>query len=79
MNAVNAGLRDELAEAARAVHADPGVRAVILYGGERVFAAGADIKEMETMSYTDMVDHSALLLLVEQLSGRTPSTTSKEN
>ena len=35
--------------------------AVIVWGGEKVFAAGADIKEMETMSYTDMVDHSALL------------------
>jgi enoyl-CoA hydratase/carnithine racemase len=31
------------------------VRAVILYGGERVFAAGADIKEMEVISYADMV------------------------
>ncbi len=26
----------------------------VVYGGERVFAAGADIKEMQTMSYTDM-------------------------
>ena len=30
----------------------------MLYGGERVFAAGADIKEMAEMSYTDMVKHS---------------------
>jgi enoyl-CoA hydratase/carnithine racemase len=41
MNAVNAQLRDELAEAARSADADPAVRAVILYGGERVFAAGS--------------------------------------
>ncbi len=61
MNAVNAGLRDELAEAARAVHADPDVRAVILYGGERVFAAGADIKEMAEMSYAEMIDHCRAL------------------
>ncbi len=61
MNAVNAGLRDELAEAARAVHADPGVRAVILYGGERVFAAGADIKEMAELTYAQMTEHCRLL------------------
>ena len=30
--------------------------AVVVYGGERVFAAGADIKEMADMSYTDMVE-----------------------
>jgi enoyl-CoA hydratase/carnithine racemase len=29
-----------------------------VYGGERVFAAGADIKEMADMSYTDMVERS---------------------
>ena len=28
---------------------------VVLYGGERVFAAGADIKEMESLSYADML------------------------
>src|SRR5262245_40492345 len=45
MNAINGRLREELAEAAGLADADPAVRAVILYGGERVFAAGADIKE----------------------------------
>jgi enoyl-CoA hydratase/carnithine racemase len=36
----------ELAEAARQVAADEGVRAVVVWGGERIFAAGADIKDM---------------------------------
>jgi enoyl-CoA hydratase/carnithine racemase len=61
MNAVNAQLRDELAEAARAADADPAVRAVILYGGERVFAAGADIKEMAEMSYAETTEHCRAL------------------
>jgi enoyl-CoA hydratase/carnithine racemase len=61
MNAVNAQLRDELAEAARAADADPAVRAVILYGGERVFAAGADINEMAEMSYAGMTEHCRAL------------------
>ena len=29
-----------------------------MYGGDRVFAAGADVKEMNDMSYTDMVKRS---------------------
>jgi enoyl-CoA hydratase len=37
------------------------VRAVVVYGGERVFAAGADIKEMGDMSYTDMVRRAGAL------------------
>jgi enoyl-CoA hydratase/carnithine racemase len=61
MNAINAALRDELAEAARAADADPAVRAVILYGGERVFAAGADIKEMAEISYVEATAHCRAL------------------
>ena len=34
---------------------------MIVYGGEQVFAAGADVKEMADMSYTDMVARSGAL------------------
>ena len=61
MNALNAQVQDEIADAAAQVSADSAVRAVILYGGERVFAAGADIKEMASMSYPDMAERSAAL------------------
>jgi enoyl-CoA hydratase/carnithine racemase len=61
MNALNAQVQDEIAEAAAAVSADANVAAVILYGGERVFAAGADIKEMADMGYALMVERSARL------------------
>jgi enoyl-CoA hydratase/carnithine racemase len=54
MNALNAQLQDEIAAAAAQVTADQEVRAVILYGGEKVFAAGADIKEMADASYGRM-------------------------
>jgi enoyl-CoA hydratase/carnithine racemase len=54
MNALNAAIQEELRSAAQAVSADDAVRAVIVYGGEKVFAAGADIKEMAAMSYVDM-------------------------
>jgi enoyl-CoA hydratase/carnithine racemase len=57
MNALNVPMQAEIAEAARTVHEDPEVRAVILYGGERVFAAGADIAEMAEMSYARAAEH----------------------
>lgn len=61
MNALNAEIQAGLIEASREATTRKDVSAVIVYGGEKVFAAGADIKEMEGMSYTDMADHSALL------------------
>jgi len=54
MNALNAQVQEELRAAAQAATADDSVRAVIVYGGEKVFAAGADIKEMATMSFAGM-------------------------
>ncbi|MDL4771776.1 MULTISPECIES: enoyl-CoA hydratase/isomerase family protein [Thermomonosporaceae] len=62
MNALNAPMQRELIEAARRVGADDEVAAVVLYGGERVFAAGADIKEMAPMSYAEMSTGHSLLL-----------------
>ncbi|MEV0378467.1 enoyl-CoA hydratase-related protein [Nonomuraea sp. NPDC050643] len=61
MNAINGQVQREIAEAAGLVDADPHAQAVILYGGQRVFAAGADIKEMAGKSYADMTAHSAEL------------------
>jgi enoyl-CoA hydratase/carnithine racemase len=61
MNALNAQVQDEIREAAIEASARDDVRAVVLYGGEKVFAAGADIKEMADLSYTDMVVRSGRL------------------
>ena len=55
MNALNAEIQDALHAAADEVTARRDVSAVIIYGGEKVFAAGADIKEMQPMSYTDIL------------------------
>src|SRR5215211_102797 len=54
MNALNTQVQEELRAAAIQAAGDDEVRAVIVYGGEKVFAAGADIKEMAEMSYVDM-------------------------
>ncbi len=45
-NALARAVSEELLEAAEAVAGDDAVRAVIVWGGERIFAAGADIKAM---------------------------------
>jgi len=58
MNALNVQVQDEIRDAAIEAAERSEVRAVVVYGGERVFAAGADIKEMADMSYTDMVERS---------------------
>ncbi len=61
MNALNVVVQEEIRAAALDAAERDDVRAVIVYGGERVFAAGADIKEMQVMSYTDMVRRAGAL------------------
>src|ERR687887_1305840 len=46
MNAINDELTRDLVEAATAATVDDAVRAVVIWGGEKVFAAGADITQM---------------------------------
>jgi enoyl-CoA hydratase/carnithine racemase len=58
MNALNKQVQEEIRAAATEAAERDDVRAVVVWGGERVFAAGADIKEMNDMSYTDMVQRS---------------------
>ena len=61
MNPLSRQVQEELRAAAQEATARDDVRAVVLYGGERVFAAGADIKEMQEMSYAQMVEESGPL------------------
>ncbi len=58
MNALNKQVQEEIREAAAECTDRDDVKAVVVWGGERVFAAGADVKEMADMSYTDMVRRS---------------------
>jgi enoyl-CoA hydratase len=53
LNALNARLMAELAEAVAAADGDDAVRCMILTGSDKAFAAGADIREMATLSYAD--------------------------
>ncbi|ANW17987.1 enoyl-CoA hydratase/isomerase family protein [Streptomyces clavuligerus] len=58
MNALDIAMQDRLFELAAEAGRREDVRAVILYGGEKVFAAGADIKEMRAMDHAAMVQRS---------------------
>ena len=61
MNAISVAVQDELRAAAEEATARDDVKAVVLYGGERTFAAGNDVKEMADMSHVDMVKRSGPL------------------
>lgn len=58
MNALDVATQDRLRELAVEVTRRDDVRAVIIHGGEKVFAAGADIKEMRDMDHAAMVARS---------------------
>jgi enoyl-CoA hydratase/carnithine racemase len=55
LNALNGAMMDELSTVIPALDADPAVRAIILTGSERAFAAGADIKEMAAKTFAEAV------------------------
>jgi enoyl-CoA hydratase/carnithine racemase len=61
MNALNVQDQEEIRAAEAEASDRDDVKAVVVWGGENVFAAGADIKEMADMSYTDMVRRSGAL------------------
>jgi enoyl-CoA hydratase len=53
LNALNAKLMQELAQALYAYDADQGIGAILITGNEKAFAAGADIAAMKDFSYMD--------------------------
>ncbi|MEV8070623.1 enoyl-CoA hydratase-related protein [Streptomyces sp. NPDC085995] len=61
MNALDVATQDRIKELAEEAARREDVRAVVIYGGEKVFAAGADIKEMQLM------DHAAMVLRARAL------------
>ncbi len=55
VNALDAQLQDDLRALAVEAGERRDVAAVVVTGGDKVFAAGADIKAMQAMGYADMV------------------------
>ncbi|MEV3858075.1 enoyl-CoA hydratase-related protein [Streptomyces sp. NPDC050095] len=55
MNALDVATQDRIKELAQEATARDDIRAVVVRGSEKVFAAGADIKEMQAMDHAAMV------------------------
>ena len=53
LNALNADLVSELSDALDDLEADKNIGAIVITGSEKAFAAGADIKEMQSQSFID--------------------------
>ncbi len=75
MNALDAQMQEEIRAAATEAGERDDIKAVVVYGGERVFAAGADVKEMARMSHTDMVKRSSGLTSAFTAVARIPKPT----
>lgn len=54
MNALNVQMQQEIAQAANLISGHKDIHAAVLYGGQKVFAAGADVKEMADMNFAQM-------------------------
>ncbi|MET9402991.1 enoyl-CoA hydratase-related protein, partial [Kitasatospora sp. NPDC002965] len=51
LNALNTQLMNEVVAAARDFDRDPGIGCLVITGSEKAFAAGADIKEMQSLDF----------------------------
>ncbi len=54
LNALSYGVMQSIVEAFEKYDRDPDIRAILLTGDERAFAAGADIKELENATVVEM-------------------------
>lgn len=75
VNALNADLARRIGLAAAECAQRDDVRAVVVTGGPRVFAAGADIKEMAALDYREMVQYSGVLQATFSAVARIPKPT----
>ena len=56
-NAINNALLAEVSNAIKDFDANPNIAAVVLTGGDKVFAAGADIKELADLDFASAYNH----------------------
>jgi enoyl-CoA hydratase/carnithine racemase len=61
VNALNAQVWVEFRDAARQISGDDSIAAVVIWGGPKVFAAGADIKEMQTKPFQEFFSRAGVL------------------
>ena len=73
LNALNSQVMHEVTGAAAEFDADPGIGAIIITGaGGKAFAAGADIKEMSELSFSEVFDTDFFAAWGRLAAARTP-------
>jgi enoyl-CoA hydratase/carnithine racemase len=75
VNALNSQIWVELRDAARQISGDDRIAAVVVWGGPKVFAAGADIKEMQTKPFQEFFSRAGVLQEAFNELARMPQVT----
>jgi len=73
LNALNSQVMTEVTTAAAELDTDPDVGAIIITGNEKAFAAGADIKEMSSLTFADVFSQDFFALWGKFAATRTPT------
>jgi enoyl-CoA hydratase len=73
LNALNSQVMREVTTAAAEFDGDPDIGAIILTGNEKAFAAGADIKEMASLSFADVFSTDFFARWADFAATRTPT------
>ena len=72
LNALNSQVMAEVTAAAAELDADPGIGAIVITGSEKAFAAGADIKEMAELSFSEVFEADFFAAWSKLAAVRTP-------
>ncbi|KDF00902.1 enoyl-CoA hydratase [Mycolicibacterium aromaticivorans JS19b1 = JCM 16368] len=73
LNALNSQVMVEVTTAAAEFDNDPGIGAIVITGNEKAFAAGADIKEMAELSFSEVFDADFFAAWGKLAAVRTPT------
>ncbi|MGC2655065.1 MAG: enoyl-CoA hydratase [Mycobacterium sp.] len=73
LNALNSQMMTEVTTAAGALDDDPGIGAIVITGSAKAFAAGADIKEMSSLTFADVFSSDYFAAWSKLAAIRTPT------
>ena len=73
LNALNSQVMGEVTTAAAEFDNDPGIGAIVITGSAKAFAAGADIKEMSHLAFSDVFDGDFFAPWAKLAAVRTPT------
>ncbi|MCV7399612.1 enoyl-CoA hydratase [Mycobacterium fragae] len=73
LNALNSQMMNEVTGAAAEFDQDPGIGAIIITGSAKAFAAGADIKEMSSLTFADVFGSDFFATWSKLAAVRTPT------